>query len=241
MRDLFPEPPVPGLKYHEELIGPGEEAALIAAIESLELAPFRFQGWTGHRLTRSFGWHYDFDERRFAETEPIPDWLDPLRDRAARLAGESAGKFVHVLVTRYDPGAGIGWHRDRPVFDKVVGISLGSAATLRLHQRVPTGFRRTKLPLEPRSGYVLSGEARRIGSIASRPERSAATRSPSVACADSSGGPFELLGGFDPARFGVFEVGGELGAAAGEFAHRQRGELGLGRGGVEHGAVERRT
>jgi alkylated DNA repair dioxygenase AlkB len=61
---------------------------------------------------------------------------------------------------RYDPGAGIGWHKDRSVFDRVVGVSLGSPATLRFRQRAGSGFRRFSLPVEPRSAYLLSGEAR---------------------------------------------------------------------------------
>ena len=65
-----------------------------------------------------------------------------------------------MLLARYDPGAGIGWHRDRPQFEDVVGISLGSAAVMRFRQRSPDGFRRAKVHLEPRSAYLLSGEVR---------------------------------------------------------------------------------
>lgn len=63
-------------------------------------------------------------------------------------------------MIRYDPGAGIGWHRDRPVFEHVVGISLGAPATLRLRRRRPGGFDRAAVPLAPRSIYHLTGEAR---------------------------------------------------------------------------------
>jgi DNA oxidative demethylase len=63
-------------------------------------------------------------------------------------------------VARYDPGAGIGWHQDRSVFDRVVGVSLNSPANLRFRQRTDVGFRRFSLAVEPRSAYLLSGEAR---------------------------------------------------------------------------------
>jgi len=46
------------------------------------------------------------------------------------------------------------------VFEQVVGISLGTAATLRFRQRTETGFNRVKLDLAPRSAYLLSGSAR---------------------------------------------------------------------------------
>lgn len=150
----------PGLAYREGMIGADEEAALIDALAGIAVAPFRFQGWVGKRETASFGWHYDFDTAKFGEAEPIPDFLLPLRRRAAEFAGLPPDALVQALVIRYDPGAGIGWHRDRPVFEHVVGISLGTPAILRLRRRMPSGFERASLPLAPRSIYHLSGPAR---------------------------------------------------------------------------------
>src|SRR3546814_16718236 len=91
------------------------------------------------RVTVSFCLRHDFDTALFDPTEPIPDWLLPLRIKAANFAGLSADDLVQVLLTRYDPGAGIGWHRDRPVFEPVVGISLGQSATLRDRESVVWG------------------------------------------------------------------------------------------------------
>jgi len=158
---LFDAPLIAGLTYRAEVIGEPDEQDLIGRLGSLDLAPFRFHGWLGNRKTASFGWRYDFDDSSFTRTEPIPAWLDPLRAVAARIAGVEPHEFVHVLMARYDPGAGIGWHRDRDVFDKVVGVSLGSPATLRFRQRQAGGFRRASLEVAPRSAYLLSGEARR--------------------------------------------------------------------------------
>jgi alkylated DNA repair dioxygenase AlkB len=158
--DLFGEPLVVGLEYRANFISADEERRLIAHLSGAELSPFRFQGWTGKRLTRTFGWRYDFDDRSFAPSEPIPDWLLPLRAKAADFAGVAPEEFVHTLLVRYDPGAGIGWHRDRPVFEKVVGVSLGSHAVLRFRKRRQGGFDRARLEVEPRSAYLLSGPAR---------------------------------------------------------------------------------
>lgn len=157
---LFDSPLVPGLSCREQLIGPDEEAKLIRCIESLDLAQFKFQGWTGKRLTKTFGWRYDFDDRSFAPAEPLPEWMLPLRDKAAAFGGVDPNEFVHALVTRYNLGAGIGWHRDRPQFDRVVGITLGAGATLRFRRRIGGGFQRAKLEVQPRSAYLLSGEVR---------------------------------------------------------------------------------
>lgn|GEM_PF-3154379 len=74
---LFDEPILPGLQTVEAFVGEAEEQRFIKAIDAAGLAPFRFQGWLGERLTRSFGWAYDFDNGRFSETEPMPDGCRP--------------------------------------------------------------------------------------------------------------------------------------------------------------------
>jgi alkylated DNA repair dioxygenase AlkB len=160
MPGLFDDPLLPGLACAPDIVTPEEEAALVAGIDRQALAPFRFHGWLGKRLTVSFGWRYDFDTASFGPTDPIPDWLLPLRRRAAKFAGLDADDLVQALLTRYDPGAGIGWHRDRPVFEHVVGVSLGAAATIRFRRRTNDGFQRVSLPVPPRSIYHLAGEAR---------------------------------------------------------------------------------
>jgi len=157
---LFEAPLIDGLRYDPDVISEAEEQELVSRLGELDLAPFRFQGWLGNRKTQSFGWRYDFDDVSFEPAEAIPDWLEPIRRKVAAFAQLEAQDFVHVLLARYDPGAGIGWHRDRDVFDKVVGISLNSPATLRFRQRSGTGFRRLNLHVEPRSAYLLSGEVR---------------------------------------------------------------------------------
>jgi len=158
--DLFKTPQIPGLSYREDILSRDEELRLIAGIDATALERFRFQGWLGKRLTSSFGWRYDFDDARFGPTDPMPDWLLPARDRAAAFAGLEPASLAQALLIRYDPGAGIGWHRDRPVFDHVIGISLSVAAPLRFRRRKAGGFDRITVPLAPRSIYHLHGEAR---------------------------------------------------------------------------------
>lgn len=160
MLDLFDTPARPGLRSRDGFVSEPEEAALIAAIDRAGLSPFRFQRWEGKRLTLSYGWTYDFERGRLSKGEPLPDWLLPLRDRAAAFAGLAPGAFVHALLIRYDPGAGIGWHRDRPAFEHVVGVSLGAPATMRFRRRHGERFERAMVPLTPRGAYHLSGEAR---------------------------------------------------------------------------------
>ncbi|MEC3950168.1 alpha-ketoglutarate-dependent dioxygenase AlkB [Sphingobium sp. HWE2-09] len=160
MFELFDTPAVPGLALREAMLTDAEEAALIRHIDGAALTPFRFQQWTGKRLTYSYGWNYDFEHVRFAPAEPMPDWLLDVRQRASAFAGLAANDLVQALLIRYDPGGGIGWHKDRPVFEHVVGISLGNEAVLRLRRRNAAGFERAKVSLPPRSFYHLSGEVR---------------------------------------------------------------------------------
>jgi len=158
--NLFDAPVVPGLSMRLDFIDAAEAADLVAHIDGTGLSPFRFQQWTGKRLTRSYGWSYDFETGRFDAAAPIPDWLDDLKGRAASFAGLAPEELSQALLIRYDPGAGIGWHKDRPVFEHVVGISLGSNATLRFRRRTTAGFERAKADLAPCSIYHLAGEVR---------------------------------------------------------------------------------
>lgn len=150
-----------GLTYRPDFITSEEEAALAARVAALPLRPFEFHGFVGNRRTCSFGWHYAFDGSGLREAEPIPDWLQPFRERAATLAGLEPDAFVHALIIEYAPGAGIGWHRDRPVFGDVVGVSLLAPAPLRFRRRGEgRRFERFTMTAEPRSAYLLRDEAR---------------------------------------------------------------------------------
>ncbi len=158
--DLFGAPILPGLDQHDDIVSTEEAAELIRRIDAVELTPFRFQGFLGKRLTAAFGWRYDYDRAAYERATPIPDFLLPLRARAASFAGLGDEDLVQALLIRYDPGAGIGWHRDRPMFEHVIGVSLGAEATLRFRKRADRGFIRAKAPLKPRAAYHLCGEAR---------------------------------------------------------------------------------
>lgn len=153
-------PVVPGLLQVYDAITPTDEAALTAHIDAAPLAPFQFGQWRGKRLTTHYGSGYDFSRHRLDPAPPMPDWLLALRDELAPLAGLDPAMLAAALLIRYDPGAGIGWHRDRPQYDDVIGLSLGAPAAMRLRRRTATGFERRTLELPPRSLYRLSGEVR---------------------------------------------------------------------------------
>jgi alkylated DNA repair dioxygenase AlkB len=160
--DLLDTPPAgpPGFVYRADLISVEMEAALITEIEKLDLREFEFHGYLGKRRVVSFGLHYDFAERAAHRSEPIPDFLLPLRDKAAAFANLPPSALEHALVIEYAPGAAIGWHRDRPIFGDVIGVSLASACRFRFRRKNGASWQRQTVRLEPRSAYLLRGPVR---------------------------------------------------------------------------------
>ena len=149
-----------GFKYQPELISHDEEQSLAERIAALPLKEFEFQGFVGKRRIVSFGWRYDFNGGGLQKTDDMPDFLMPVRTRAANFAALEPAELQQVLLTEYKPGVQIGWHKDRSVFGEVVGISLLSTCTFRLRRKIGTKWERTSIVAAPRSAYLLSGPAR---------------------------------------------------------------------------------
>jgi alkylated DNA repair dioxygenase AlkB len=153
--------PPDGLVYRPDFLSEIEEDELLARFEAVDFQQIVMKGVVARRTAARFGYGYDYDRRTPTPgADPIPPWLLPVRDRAAALAGLEGEALVQALVQRYPPGAPIGWHRDSPSYELVAGVSLGARARMRL--RRGSGDERVvyELALEPRSAYVLAGEAR---------------------------------------------------------------------------------
>ncbi len=159
---MFPgNPALPqGFVYRSDVLSVAEERLLLERIRELPLKEFEFHGFTARRRTFSFGWHYDFAGQRLGRADEIPEWLLPLRETAADVAGLAPGELPHVLILEYSAGATIGWHRDKAVFGDVVGISLLSPCRFRLRRKVGSKWERASLAIQPRSAYLLRGPSR---------------------------------------------------------------------------------
>ncbi|ANY20975.1 hypothetical protein A6F68_02479 [Tsuneonella dongtanensis] len=159
---LFPASSlVPGLVLIEEAVTGDRVRTLEQAVDASPLAPFQFGQWQGKRLTANYGSAYDYQRARPIPAPPLPVWIIAIREVLAPLFGRRPEDFVQALAIRYDPGAGIGWHRDRPQYGEVIGLSLSAPATLRLRRRRPNGsFERSSVHLPVGSAYLLSGEVR---------------------------------------------------------------------------------
>src|SRR5580700_10235650 len=150
-----------GLRYAEEFVSPTAEETLIGHIAALPLQPFQFGQYEGKRRVASFGFRYDYTMRRLEEADPIPEWLTSIIEKVEAFGGRGT-RIGQVLCTEYDVGVGIGWHRDKPQFDRVFGLSLGSACKFRFRRSAYTKWERFTLDAPPRSLYMMSGPSREV-------------------------------------------------------------------------------
>jgi alkylated DNA repair dioxygenase AlkB len=163
-RELFPlagDAFARGFAYEPEFLSRADEEALVAEIGRLPLAQAEYKGFLANRRIVSYGGRYDFSAQRLQPGEPIAPFLYPLRAKAAAWAGRSPDDFTHALIAEYPPGSQLGWHRDVPDFELVLGISLVGPCRMRF-RRYPARFREKSIAfdIEPRSIYRLQEEAR---------------------------------------------------------------------------------
>lgn len=159
--DLFGQSVMPaGFRYAPDVLSAGDEKSLVRQFEKLPFAPFEFHGYLGNRRIVSFGHRYDYAARTLRVAEAMPDFLTPLREAASRFTGIPAVSFQQALVTEYAPGAGIGWHRDKPMFEDVVGLSFLAHCKLRFRRKSGAGWERVAADIAPRSAYLLRGPVR---------------------------------------------------------------------------------
>lgn len=156
---LPPEPE--GLHYAADFVPPETEQKLIFGIQDLPLPPFQFGQFEGKRRVASFGFRYDYALRQLQRSEPIPTWLAEIVAKVETFGGP-ATPIRQVLCTEYDVGVGIGWHRDKPHFDRIFGLSLGSACKFRFRRTTGKTWDRFTLDAEPRSLYMMSGASRHV-------------------------------------------------------------------------------
>lgn len=165
--DLFGEAPVAaieGLRYESGFLSREEEAGMLQIVQALPLKEMRYKEYTARRRGASFGGSYDFDTNRLKPGAPLPEALHPLRDKAAAWAGIAPEELRHMLIAEYRPGTPLGWHRDVPDFEEIIGISLNNDAVMQFRPYVPgapaSGPAALEFLIEPRSVYLLRGPAR---------------------------------------------------------------------------------
>ena len=142
---LTPENLPPGLSYFPDFITSQEEELLLSAFRKMKLKPYEYQSYTAKRNVLHLA-------------DPIPELLGPFRERAAGELKVPVKRIRQILITHYPVGAPIGWHRDAPPFEHLLGISLGSSCVMSLREMSGSG--KIRLPLARRSAYIMVGPAR---------------------------------------------------------------------------------
>jgi alkylated DNA repair dioxygenase AlkB len=152
-----------GFTYEPDFLNAAEEASLISLIAGLPLEAAKYKAYTARRKVISFGGSFDFDSNLLLPSATLLAGFHPLRERVASWLGVPAETLVHTLVAEYQPGTPLGWHRDVPDFEEVMGVSLGSEAVMRLRPFPPDKPKRSnilRLNLQPRSIYRMRSCAR---------------------------------------------------------------------------------
>lgn len=150
-----------GLLYEPDFLTREEEADLLAHIAPLDLREAKFREYFAKRRVAHF--HDEVDAPRYDDggadsftSGPLPPFLAALREKVAHRLAMPPSAFIHALVSEYRPGTPIGWHRDKPAYGIVVGISLAGTGRMRwrpyAHQDAQHTF---ALDLAPRSMYVM--------------------------------------------------------------------------------------
>jgi len=150
----------PGFRYAPEFLTAADEGELLAYIERTDWSEVRMHGVMAKRRVAHFGLKYAYESRQTLEGPPIPEYLLGVRGRLAIWAETRAEDLVEAIVTEYAPGAGIGWHRDAPMFDIVVAVSLAGAVRMRFRRVQDPSGPKIDTVLEARSAYLLSGSVR---------------------------------------------------------------------------------
>jgi len=155
---------IEGLRYESGFLSREEEAGLLRIVQALPLKEMRYKEYTARRRGTSFGGSYDFDTNRLKPGTPLPEALHPLRAKAAAWAGMAPEELTHVLIAEYRPGTPLGWHRDVPDFEDIIGVSLHNDAVMQFRPYVrgapASGPAALEFLIEPRSVYLLRGPAR---------------------------------------------------------------------------------
>jgi alkylated DNA repair dioxygenase AlkB len=149
------------MRLVEDVITRGEAGALIALIETSALT-YHPQDTGNPRSFCYFGCKIDFETGTMLRCPPMPKALHALRDQAAALAGVVPEAMVECMLNRYEPGAHIQHHIDKPVWEDVVGVSLGAKALMTMRGPSAEEPDAYDIPLNPRSMYLFAGDARHL-------------------------------------------------------------------------------
>lgn len=148
-----------GFQYVDNFITATEEECLVHHIQQLNWQQVELFGQIAKRRVVHFGMDYHYGRRSVAPIDPAPSFLQDVITKCATFLKVHRNNLKEILITEYPINAGIGWHRDAPVFEFIIGISLNNPTPIYFRKRAQHEDQ-IKLILEPRSAYTLTGEVR---------------------------------------------------------------------------------
>jgi alkylated DNA repair dioxygenase AlkB len=160
-----------GFVFEPNFLGLQEERDLFALAQTLPFYEFKRHGVTAKRRVIHFGLRYALASRVLSNAPELPAQFEPIRVRAAALAGIPPADFSQILVNEYRPEAGLGWHHDSPPFGIVAGVSLGARCTLSFQEGSGKERRTAAVGLPSQSIYLLTGDARNLWQRSHRTNR----------------------------------------------------------------------
>jgi hypothetical protein len=87
-----------GLILKTEFLTVDEEQVLLGELRQLEMERVYFHGVFARRTVAHFGHRYGYSGRGLTPTASVPDWLEPIRQRAASWIATEAGDLAEVLI-----------------------------------------------------------------------------------------------------------------------------------------------
>ncbi len=148
-----------GLKYIPRFITEAEESELMRHIIHLDWQNVALFGQVARRRVVHFGMDYNYDRRTVKATIPAPKFLEEIISRGAHYLEVDKEDIAEILISEYTINAGINWHRDAPVFDKILGVSLNSPCPIYFRNRNDKK-EQIQMLLEPGSAYILKDSIR---------------------------------------------------------------------------------
>lgn len=146
-----------GFSYHPDFLSTEEEKDFLRIFKTLEFQTFEMRGVAARRKIIHYGMKYDFLTRSADAIEPFPEWLIDIKERSELFLEKAVSQ---ILITYYPPEAPIGWHFDAPPFESLLGISLLNPCRFLLRKGDSGQAPKVEINLEPRSAYIVRGEAR---------------------------------------------------------------------------------
>ena len=149
---------ISGLSYFPNALTEEQEQALLQELDGPEAEWRPHTDSKNSRRVQHYGYRYDYKRRTVSDpTTPIPaHWAD--------LFPSTHSEWNQVILNEYLPGQGISAHTDSLAYGDVIQCyTIGSGATMRFtpeDKEDKEDKERRDIYVEPRSLYVMTGEAR---------------------------------------------------------------------------------